>query len=123
MPTQLSEMKEDFFLIKGALPYNVVLVSERWLLNVKNFPVKYRAEISHLIEAVQNPKQTKLTTILDIKYGWGNWKQVSSLFSWIAEYKNFLAGGFYLLIITLFFSVILIDAVFCLVLHFLPLLL
>lgn len=77
MPTQLSEMKEDFFfLIKGALLYNVVLVSERGLLNVKNFPVKYRAEISHLIEAVQNPKQTQLTRfpwlILDIEYGWGN---------------------------------------------------
>ena len=46
----------------------MVLVSERGLLNVKNFSVKYRAEISHLIETVQNPKQTQLTTILDTEY-------------------------------------------------------
>ena len=71
----------------------------------KNFSVKYRAEISHLIEAVENPKQTQLTTILDIEYRLANLKLVSSLFSWIAQYKNFLAGGFHLFIITLFFSV------------------
>ena len=111
--------EEDVFLVK-VLIYNVVLVSERRLLDEKNFSVKYRAEISHLIEAVENPKQTQLTTILDIEYRLANLKLVSSLFSWIAQYKNFLAGGFHLLIITLFFSVVLIYAIFCIVLHCFP---
>ena len=47
-----------------------------------------------------------------------NW--FSSLFSWIPQgIKNFLAGGFHFLI-TLFFSVILIYAIFHLVLHCFP---